>query len=500
MPEFLVCWVLVQSISVSKVPGFAITGGVPNAVWMPSTQMVHLIYSNNGLIEVTAPDGVQFAGIGQVDMALNQVLSGQNLHPADVILRETANGTHRYFFKGLAPPGNNTRQLYAADRTSTLQLLNGGQPVYSGPSGQAQVEVPDIIFLDNGSWRMFYVDLNAQPGNARTATSQDEGLSWTFEFNDPFGDVLLPDEPVNMNVDPCPFKTLDGHFLAVTMRLGVLYFWTSEDGLHFDPVPDTTVTVDLFAQEAPGATALFDPTLVQLPDGKILLYTTAGSQATGVIVAAELAVSWPQTSFEKRWIPHLTQAGAGFETDLIFWNRGNGPATVEIGPHKNEFSDRINIAYPLSQPNQVRRVINPFPSDDFCTIGGAEDVLVIAVYRSTSGDGIEAYVPETGVDTQFAFLVQDAAIGFDGVVLVNASYQPNSIHVEGYASNGQSMGQVDFTLPGFQKGKWLVSDWFSALPKLVKITTQYPCAGMALRGSLPNPGVNALWSLPNLTP
>lgn len=125
---------------------------------------------------------------------------------------------------------------------------------------------------------------------------------------------------------------------------------------------------------------------------------------------------------------------------------------------------------------------------------------MIAVYRSTSGDGIEAYVPETGVDTQFAFLVQDAAIGFDGVVLVNASYQPNSIHVEGYASNGQSMGQVDFTLPGFQKGKWLVSDWFSALPKLVKITTQYPCAGMALRGSLPNPGVNALWSLPNLTP
>ena len=58
------------------------------------------------------------------------------------------------------------------------------------------------------------------------------------------------------------------------MRAARLYLSTSIDGRTFVPAPQPAIEPeDLY----PGGNGLFDPTLTQLPDGRIFMYATAGS-------------------------------------------------------------------------------------------------------------------------------------------------------------------------------------------------------------------------------
>src|SRR6185436_1740206 len=94
-------------------------------------------------------------------------------------------------------------------------------PVYSGTAADAgKVEVIDIIVAPSGAWRLFYIAIDARPvGNARTALSNDEGLTFGFESDNPFGDLMVANPGAsNVNVDSCLFRFSDGTYLAVTMR------------------------------------------------------------------------------------------------------------------------------------------------------------------------------------------------------------------------------------------------------------------------------------------
>ncbi len=93
-----------------------------------------------------------------------------------------------------------------------------------------------------------------------------------------------------MNVDPAPLRLQDGSAIAVTMRAAKLYFWNSEDGLTFTQVDDFAIESSAFAGTGLDCMGLFDPTLVQLPDGSIRMYVTCESASGSRIVAADITI------------------------------------------------------------------------------------------------------------------------------------------------------------------------------------------------------------------
>ncbi len=133
---------------------------------------------------------------------------------------------------------------------------------------------------------MLYVSPYSGNGNCSSAVSTDSGATWTFESDNPFADANASGA-ANINVDPGPLALADGSYMAVAMRATELFFWNSDDGVTWTQVPDFRVGASVFAAEAPGAKGLFDPTLVQLPNGTIYMYVTAGGGPQGdKIVAA----------------------------------------------------------------------------------------------------------------------------------------------------------------------------------------------------------------------
>ena len=91
------------------------------------------------------------------------------------------------------------------------------------------------------------------------------------------------------NVDPAVLRLQDDTFIAVTMRAAMLYFWNSTDGYVWEEIGASEINISQWdAAEVDDAVGLFDPTLLQLPDGTIYMYVTAGQGTTDRLVAAEI--------------------------------------------------------------------------------------------------------------------------------------------------------------------------------------------------------------------
>jgi hypothetical protein len=285
-----------KSVSVTPVSGFVIQGGIPNAVYDSIEGKVRLIYSSSvGLVEALSEDGINFQSVGVRSKRLDTLLAPINKTAVDVLMRLTSGGIRRFFARGLPPPGpNETGYIHIANElpNGRLQVVPG--PVYTGgPSDGERLGVPDIIKTADGRWRMFYVAMDANPGNSRTAISSDEGLSWSFESDNPFGDISAGGTAATNNVDPAPIALVDGRYFAFTMREKLLYAFWSSDGLNFQEHAGFVLTSDAFPDTPQGSFGLFDPTLVELPNGELFLYVTAGDNPGGsVIVAAQIVLEW----------------------------------------------------------------------------------------------------------------------------------------------------------------------------------------------------------------
>jgi hypothetical protein len=186
------------------------------------------------------------------------------------------------------------------DRSAVFRLRPGADgryardpagPVFEGGPEDGQfVGVPDVTPTHDGRLRLTYVSRGGQRVNSRTAISTDGGASFTAEFRNPFGDFAAPAPRAgNTNVDPALLRLAAGGYLAFTMRAARLYVFTSVDGKTFVPSPGPAIEP---AQLSPGAAGLFDPTLVQMFDGRIWLYATAAADLSGAnsrVVRAEVA-------------------------------------------------------------------------------------------------------------------------------------------------------------------------------------------------------------------
>ena len=259
--------------SVTPDPGFQITSaGVPNVGWVDTQVWLIVSTRNVGPRLYRSETGTNHSQPETVP-GLNNSLNGTGQNPVEPIPREAPDGTNEIFVAGTS--GQNQRSvLYRLRDNGSGTFFRSPLAVAYDAPGE-RVNVPDVYSASDGKLRLVYIENFSIRGNAQIAVSTDDGASFAFEYNDPFGDhdVSNPDAS-NTNVDPAVLRLQSGEFVAVTMRQAKPHVFTSADGLHF--VPTATPPIE-GSQLFSGGLGLFDPTLVQLPDGRIVMYVTVGT-------------------------------------------------------------------------------------------------------------------------------------------------------------------------------------------------------------------------------
>jgi hypothetical protein len=271
-------------------PQFEITGAsIPNVglvggeVWlMVGTNQGSRLYRFQGDASSATPEAVP---------GLTDALQGSGFGVGEVVPREGPDKQPELYVLGLAGPGVNRSAVFRLQTAGGRFVRAPSTPVFEGGPADGQfLGVPDVTETHDGRLRMTYVSRGGDKHNSRTAISVDGGASFSPEFKNPFGDFAVPNpQASDTNVDPAVLRLERGGYLAVTMRAARLFLFTSVDGRTFVPSPTAAIEPP---QLAPGSTGLFDPTLVQLPDGRIFMYVTAGSGPGGAnsrVVRAELA-------------------------------------------------------------------------------------------------------------------------------------------------------------------------------------------------------------------
>jgi uncharacterized protein (TIGR03437 family) len=264
-----------------------------NAAWTvkpdPSFRIANANIPNVGMVKgevwltVGGQGGIRLYRSAQGDNAtsasaipgLNGSLAGTGFNATETVPRESKDVTRELYVLGLGAPGVNQAVVFRLRENASGSFVRDPQtPVYSGAAADNQfLGVPDIYRTNDGNLRLIYVARGAPRQNSRTAISTDGGMSFTFEYDNPFNDLNVANPgPGNTNVDPAVVKLAQGGYLAVTMRLKKLYLFTSADGRVFSPINQgAPVEASSFLTTATG---FFDPTLVQAPDGRVLMYVT----------------------------------------------------------------------------------------------------------------------------------------------------------------------------------------------------------------------------------
>lgn len=252
-----------------RIPNASIpnVGRVGNEVWLT-------VGGQGGIRLFRSAEGANSANSEAIP-GLGSALSGTGYTPTETVPRESADGMKELYVLGLGQPGTNKSIVYRLrDNGSGTFIRDPQSAVYSGTVADNQfLGVPDVYPASDGRLRLIYVSRGATRQNSRTAISSDGGQSFAFEYDNPFNDLNVSNPGAgNTNVDPAVLKLSQGGFLAVTMRLKKLYLFLSADGRVFLPLNNGgPVEPALFG---PVATGYFDPTLVQMPDGRILMYAT----------------------------------------------------------------------------------------------------------------------------------------------------------------------------------------------------------------------------------
>ena len=211
-------------------PGGAISnaGLVKGEVWLTAGV-------SEGMRLYRGADGPS-APVGVVIPGLNESLSGTGYTPDEAVPRELSDGRRALFVHGNAPPGSNRATLFRLIEGSDGKFARDpAAPVFTE---EPFVGVPDVTALPDGRHRLIYVALSGAPRNSRIAISSDGGASFVSEFDNPFGDIAVPNAgPQDINVDPAVVRLSGGGYLGIAMRSKRLYLFNSIDGRTFVPSP-----------------------------------------------------------------------------------------------------------------------------------------------------------------------------------------------------------------------------------------------------------------------
>ncbi|MBI4907621.1 MAG: hypothetical protein HY820_28615 [Acidobacteria bacterium] len=261
---------------VERDAGFEIRGAsIPN-VGLMGDEVWLVVGTRQGSRLYRSADGSQ-ASLSEPVAGLQEAFQGTGYAPAEVVPRVLTDGRRALFVLGLGAPGSSRATVFR------LVESEGGRFVREPPdpvfTDEPYVGVPDLADAGNGAMYLVYVALSGTPKNSQVAVSEDGGASFHKLAANPFGDIAVPNPRAqDINVDPAMLKLSRGGYLAVAMRAAKLYLFTGTDGRTVVPLSEEPVEPGTLS---PGATGLFDPTLVELADGRVYLYATAGSAPDG---------------------------------------------------------------------------------------------------------------------------------------------------------------------------------------------------------------------------
>ena len=128
-----------------------------------------------GIWTATSTDGLSWA-----TPVLAASISGAT-NPS--VLRLT-DGTFLMLY-GIQPPLTQTERLYRATSTDGITFTQyvgpyAGGSILSGEAGEDFVSVPDMLYINSTTVRLYYVG-SATTSRIYTATSTDKGITWTRE-------------------------------------------------------------------------------------------------------------------------------------------------------------------------------------------------------------------------------------------------------------------------------------------------------------------------------
>jgi len=140
--------------------------------------------------------------------------------------------------------------------------------------------VPEVIQVNDTTWRMYYVGDWYASNGIRTAISHNLGLTWIPESDS----NILPDN----FVDPHPVYLTNGQIrLYCKLPGGIGYM--DGDGLNF-----TGSWVQVFTSMAGFTNGKYDPFVIKFPNGKVACYTGTDN-LTGTVTKIIAAWSSPNT-------------------------------------------------------------------------------------------------------------------------------------------------------------------------------------------------------------
>ena len=258
--------------TVTPDTGFSVPGSTPNVGWVDN-QVWLIVGTREGQRLYRSMDGTNKTQAESIK-GLSTSLTGTDFVPTETVPREAADGTNELYVLGLGRPETSSAVLFRLRDNGQGQFARSPEAaVYRGSEADKDfIGVPDVYPALDGTLRLMYVARGSSV-NSNTAVSTDGGASFQFEFNNPFQDYGLPLSAQTNNVDPAVVKLASGSYLAVTMRATKLYLFTSSNGREFTPVDMPALEGSLFGSPSLG---FFDPTLVQLPDGRVLMFATLG--------------------------------------------------------------------------------------------------------------------------------------------------------------------------------------------------------------------------------
>ncbi|HNC46663.1 MAG TPA: hypothetical protein PLU80_21005, partial [Acidobacteriota bacterium] len=256
--------------TVTPDTGFSVPGSTPNVGWVDN-QVWLIVGTREGQRLYRSMDGTNKTQAESIK-GLSTSLTGTDFVPTETVPREAADGTNELYVLGLGRPETSSAVLFRLRDNGQGQFARSPEAaVYRGSEADKDfIGVPDVYPALDGTLRLMYVARGSSV-NSNTAVSTDGGASFQFEFNNPFQDYGLPLSAQTNNVDPAVVKLASGGYLAVTMRATKLYLFTSSNGREFTPVDMPALEGSLFGSPSLG---FFDPTLVQLPDGRVLMFAT----------------------------------------------------------------------------------------------------------------------------------------------------------------------------------------------------------------------------------
>lgn len=361
-------------ISGASIPN---VGRVDGEIWL-------IVGGSQGLKLYKSSDGSNDTN-GETIAGLQNALQGTEYVPSETLPREAVDGTNQLYVLGLAGSGARRSVVYRLEERSGSFVRSPSQAVFSGGAEDSNfLGVPDIYPTEGGRMRMIYVGLGAQRQNSRIATSTDGGNSFSFESNNPYGDLNAPNTAETTNVDPAVLKLSDGTYLSVTMRATKLYLFQSTDGLTFTPIDQPAIETSIF-QNGNGK-GFFDPTLVELANGSVAVYVTMES------------------------FPPLP--GSPKEGGVVrFFLKREGSLKLSVtSPNGGEVfraGDQITVNWSVSDPSLVSQ-----QSVDLSIDGGSSYHIALARSVTAGTDSISVSLPSTAIST--AARVRVSATSNDG--------------------------------------------------------------------------------------